>query len=71
MFYIGAYYRNMPDYEKDARIRKLARKREDGSGYGFGERDLSFSYRSREKATQARARLKRAGFMVSKIDEGN
>ena len=50
-------YNGTPEWPSEERfeerIEKLLRKNYNGSGYGFGGRDFTFSYRSRDNALKA------------------
>lgn len=46
--------------DADSKIEKVIGKSCDGSGFGFGARDMSFYYRSKKDMLAARRRLYRA-----------
>ena len=46
------------DTDKDKMIRKIVGRDNNGSGFGFGERDLGFSFFTKPAAERAKARLR-------------
>lgn len=61
MFTLNVSYKGLPEFQSkaltlDQRIERAIKKRTTGSGYCFfnGERDISFTFRSKEKAEAAK-----------------
>lgn len=49
------------DYDRDESIERAARRKADGSGFGFGERDLSFTFVTKRGADNAVKRIHKVG----------
>ena len=48
------------DYNLEARIKKLVKRDDTGSGYGFGGRDIAFDFKVEKAAKAAMARVRAA-----------
>ncbi len=53
--YVGFYSNS-----KDTKFEKVVKKEMDGSGYGFGGRDISFWFRTKREMKRAQRRIYRA-----------
>jgi hypothetical protein len=65
-----AEYRGLPDHDRDFEIEKVARKTSDGSGYGFGKRDMGFTFASKRGAENAIQRIKKLAGVRAYYIEG-
>ncbi len=55
------------DHDKDDRIRKAAKRADDGSGVGFGERDITFTFYRRDAAQRAVERMRKIRGVRAKV----
>lgn len=67
---LSAFYDGYDPEGKDIQIERAAKRSSDGAGFGFGERDLGFSFSHRRSAIDAAARIKKIkGVRVELFDE--